>query len=191
MLEQRSIFALYPLPLLPTNLILIPRGLTYEVVKKERIPSENDYSNSISKRFRGVVIPVRDKLALSEQNLITPDITHFYSNAFVAIGQFFLEQYDSRKNAEKYFTLAVSVDSENALAYSNLGNVAFMLGDCPAAKKNLANAIYYYPLYRAFYWKLYEIETTCKIPKDNLAKQYHYYFHKDMQKDMKAATKKS
>ena len=170
--------------------ILIPRGLIFELIYKKDIPAKEIYIKDIEKTLRSLNIPRKRTLAPSEQNLITPEITTFYSNALIHIGNFVHFYYQDPKSALIYYQEASLIDHENYAAYANLAVSQYKAFDCTNSLKNIQNALTYYPISKGYYAIWYIIQKRCdKQLADAIKSEYRSRFHGDIEDEAKKQKK--
>lgn len=186
--QKRSIFSTYKMEYTPKNYIWVPRGLTFELADKKEIPQKNIYLAETEKIVELLHIPRREKLAPSEKNLLTPEISYYYSLSFVEIGEFIKLQYNDPKSAIPFYEKAIWADNENPIAYGNLGISQYKaLNDCNESEKNVKKAIFYYSVGKAYYAYLYTIYEGCQKEKKaitDLKDKYHSLFKEDINKEI-------
>ena len=183
-IKKRPFFVTYFLQHNDPNLILIPRGIYYEIIEKKNIPEKDDYLISVEKNIRKLHIPRRETLPLSEQNLITPDITKTYSNGFINIGTFLNEYYRDSKLAKKFFQNAIYIDNLSPSAYTKLGVIQLTQDrDCNSSLKNIKKSIELYTIYEPFYITLRWAYANCNVSEsevNELRARYHSLFRKTL-----------
>ena len=189
--EGVPVFFTYETSFGSDDLILIPRGLIFELIYKKDIPAKEVYIKDIEKTLRSLHIPRKRTLVLSEQNLITPEIPTFYSNALIHIGNFVHFHYQDPKRASKYYQEAVLVDHQNYAAYANLAVSQYKaFKDCTSSIKNIQNALTYYPISKGYYAIWYIIQKRCdKQLTDAIKKEYRSRFHGDIEEEAKKQKK--
>ena len=184
-LKDHPVFSTFHIDRYDPNLVLIPRGIFYEIVEKKNIPEKDEYLVSIQKNILKFHIPRRETLPLSEQNLITPDITKTYSNGFVNVGTFLSDYYHDSKLAKKFFQSAIYIDNNNSAAYTKLGVIQLILDkDCNSSIKNVKKGIELYPIYEPFYIALERVYLKCNTPKkvvNELDTRYQFLFRKKLE----------
>ena len=148
---------------------------------------------SVTNNLSRFHIPQRDKLALSEQNLITPSITRAYSFGLVNVGTILNNYYQDPKSAIKFFEDAISVDNMYPTAYVKLGVLNFNLEkDCKKSLENIKKGIELYPIYERFYETLKRVYLKCNVPQEEikaLESKYQSLFKKEL-KDFPATPSK-
>jgi hypothetical protein len=181
--EEVPVFFTYETSFGSDDLILIPRGLIFELIYKKDIPQKETYIREINKTLSTFHTPRKRTLASSEQNLITPEITTFYSNALIHIGNFVHFKYQDAKSASRYYQEASLIDHENYAAYANLAVSQYKaFKDCANSIKNIQNAIRYYPISKGYYAIWYFIQTRCnKQLADAIKSEYRSRFHGDIE----------
>jgi len=176
-IKKRPFFVTFFLQHNDQNLVLIPRGIYYEVIEKKNIPKEEEYIKTVNKTISNLHIPRRETLPLSEQNLTTPDITRTYANGFLNVGTFLNDYYNDLKLARKFFQKAVYIDNRNSLAHVKLGIVQLALDkDCNSSIKNIKTGIELYPIYEPFYIILRDVYAKCNISKNEVSELKTRYY---------------
>src|SRR5258706_416178 len=148
--KKGEIYSTYPFNFYFKDLIQIPYGLTFHLINTDQIPTLKEYKNILEMENAKLHIPRREMLSPAEQNLITPDITHFYSNAFRHMGTFALRQYTDLNLAISLYRKAALIDNENSLAFANLAYLEYKNGACKEAEPHMKKAIELYSIYRLY-----------------------------------------
>src|SRR5258706_3347792 len=148
--KKGEIYSTYPFNFYFKDLIQIPYGLTFNLINTDQIPTLKEYKNILEMENAKLHIPRREMLSPAEQNLITPDITHFYSNAFRHMGTFALRQYTDLNLAISLYRKAALIDNENSLAFANLAYLEYKNGACKEAEPHMKKAIELYSIYRLY-----------------------------------------
>lgn len=187
--EKVPVFFTYETSFGSDDLILVPRGLTFELIYKKNVPAKEMYIEQIEKTLSALRIPRKTDLSPSEKNLITPEITTFYSNGLLNIGNFVHFYYKDPKSALAYYQEASFVDYENYAAYANLAVSQYKaLKDCKNSVKNIQNALKYYPISKGYYAIWYILHKKCKSDKklvSAVVRDYQALFHKDIEDEVK------
>src|SRR3990172_11360871 len=188
-LKKRPIFANKSINPLPKNTVLVPRGLVFQVVKKEDIQAKVSYLSDFEKNWRKVKIYRNETLNISEQNFITPEMPLIYSNALVHVGDFLDTNYKDPETAEHYYRRALWIDKTNTQAYSGLSISLYKAyRDCGAAIENMKMALTLYPIWKAYHVRLYYLYKQCKVNKSIIQqykKQFKRQFNLDVEKQIK------
>lgn len=183
--EEVPVFFTYETSFGSDDLILIPRGLIFELIYKKDIPAKNVYIKDTEKTLGSFRAPRKHTLVPSEQNLITPEIPTFYSNAFLRIGNFVHFYYKDPKRASWYYQEAILVDHQNYAAYANLAVSQYKaFKDCTNSVRNIQNALTYYPISKGYYAIWYILQKKCGSDHrviDAITKDYRVLFHKDIE----------
>src|SRR5258706_45656 len=148
--KKGEIYSTYPFNFYFKDLIQIPYGLTFNLINTDQIPTLKEYKNILQMENAKLHIPRRETLSPAEQNLITPDITHFYSSAFRHMGTFALRQYTDLDLAISLYKKAALIDNENSLAFANLAYLEYKNGACKEAEPHMKKAIELYSIYRLY-----------------------------------------
>ena len=184
--KKVSLYSTQPIKL-QENVILVPKGLVFEIMPKKDLPTKNNYINDIQK-FWNIKPTSRKDLAESETNFIATEIPLLYSNAYLRTGNFINYYYKDPKLAQEFFQKSVSIDTENSEAYFALGINQYKLSkDCKNSEENINKAISYYPVWEPYYKYLYVVYKNCgKTTKelDILAKDYFRHFNENIDIDM-------
>ncbi len=169
-LKKQSIFSTAALPYqIPKGYLQVPLGVTYQLLPMEKVQNEFKYLSIVLPWLGNNSLPRRNTLSLAEQNLITPDITKFYSDSYYHIGNFLVYYYRDLGHAKMFYEKAIFIDDENSVAYANLAALQSLSDQtCSAAEKNIQQAIDLYPIYRSYYVSLYYIYDRCKTDKRTL-----------------------
>lgn len=184
-IKKRPFFTTFILEHSDPNLTLIPRGIYYEVIDKKNIPEKKEYLASVQKNILKLHVPRRETLRLSEQNLITPDITKSYSNGFSSVGTFLSDYYHDSRAAKSFFQKAIYTDNRNPSAYVKLGVTQLILDkDCESSIKNIRRGIEIYPIHEPFYIALKRVYVKCRASENEvneLKSRYHLLFKKTLE----------
>jgi len=183
--KNNRVFLTNPMVSNPKGTLLIPRGLVYEVIKSDNLPTENEFVFETEKIWKEINIQRRDKLEQSEQNFIASEIPLFYSRSLVNVGNFIIRNYNNSKKAEEYFKKAVLTDDNNSAAYAALAASQFNNENCESALKNIKVAIKLYPVWNGFYLQQYYYVKKCHLDINTLNKLKHDYqlrFRTDIEK---------
>lgn len=186
--KERTVFATYEMDYEPPDSLLVPRGMVFELVKKNDIPKEKEYIEKVDKSLKKLHITTKDKLLPNQRNLVAAEIPMIYSNAHVRIGDFMTTYYKNTKVAQKYYKKAIEIDYENPSGYAGLGLSMYKADqNCKGAIDNMEKAISYYPIWKTYYSQLYVLHNKCKSDKKTLnAFKTHYEstFNKSIEKDL-------
>lgn len=184
--KKRRVFSMYNISVGNKNYNWVPLGLIRELVPVSKLPTKDIYIQEIENIISNYHIIYRDKMLLSDQNIITPSISRQFSLSFADIGDYFYLHYNDNKNAYKYYNLAQAVDKDHSLP---IAKIAILQGDenkCKEAIKNIDQSIAMYKVYRPYYTFALRIYNKCKIEKakiNDLKVRYKNLFEKDLEKD--------
>lgn len=186
--KKRSIFATYQVPGMAKNTVLIAKGLIYEIVEQNNIPSKEKYLSEIGKNFKRLHIKKREELSPAELNFLTPEIPLIYSNALARVGDFLISEYKDPTEAENYYRQALGVDKTNPTIYAGLALTLYKgRKDCPNSIALTKKALSLFPIWRQYYEQLYFLSKSCRADKKTLAdlkKMYFMRFGQDIDKSI-------
>ncbi len=184
--EKRPIYATYVAPIGLPGVTFIPMGLTYKVVKNDKIPDKQQYIDDVERLLQALKRPRRETATLAERNMVAGEIPLIYSNGLVHIGDFVDSHYKSAAEAEWYYRRALWMDPENPSAYAGLSLVLFKAyKDCNQSPAMMKEAIGIYPVWHTYYDQLYIINAKCGISNDDLVDQFRRMFRDDLAKRVK------
>lgn len=171
------------------RLILIPIGLSSELIYIKDLPPKENYNNEIKYIFKSMKIPERNSLEPFNNNLLTMEIPMIYSEALIQTGRFFNFVYNDPDKAEYYFKEALRIDPEFHHVYVNLGlNHYTKYRDCKYAIDNTNKAIELYPVRKDYFFVLNMLYNKCNLSKDKrekLKKEYKNRFNKNIDEEFK------
>ncbi|OGH10287.1 MAG: hypothetical protein A2857_02475 [Candidatus Levybacteria bacterium RIFCSPHIGHO2_01_FULL_36_15] len=181
--RANSIFSTHPIKV-EKKLILVPKGLVFEIIPEKDLPSKDKYLNDIENILGRINMVTRKDLTTSEMNLIAAEIPLLYSNALLRIGNFINSYYNDQKIAMEFYEKALSIDNENSEVYFAIGiNQYKLFKDCRKSEENIKKAISYYPVWKTYYSYLYIIYDKCNKDQKTLTDfkdYYKKYFNKDI-----------
>ena len=164
--------------------ILLPKGLVFEIIKKNDLPDKEDYLAEIENIWKKIKIIRRKDLTLAEENFVASEMPLFYSRAMTNIGNFLYNYYNDPKKAEVYYNRAIFIDDTNSVAYSGLALSIFKNDkNCDLALKNIEYAISLYPVWSQYYDQQYYLAKNCQIGRqalDNLKLEYRLRFNQEI-----------
>ncbi len=186
LLEKRPIHSMYLFPV-SKEYIWMPVGLSYELIKRDKVPTLEEYKERLTQIVKSLHIPYRELLPLPEQNNITPYTSRQYSYSVIAIGDFFYLRYGDRKSAYLYYKKSQDIDPDNSLPYAK---IAILQGEdekqCNFAIENIDRSIKMYRIYKPYYTFALRIYKKCNASENkigNLKEAYKELFGKDLEKD--------
>lgn len=175
----------------PKDTLLIPWGMTYQLINQEDIPTKEVYIDKVEDKLQTMHIVRRETLQLRDSNMITSEIPLIYSNALVRIGDFMTLQYKDYAKSEHYYRRALWIDNENPAAYAGLGLSQYKAyKDCTNAIANMKNAIDQYRVWKAYYFQLFLLYKACNTDTKTVNEfkmQYNMEMNSNFDKDLKAA----
>ncbi len=187
--KKRRVFATYEIKPIPPAAVLLPKGLVFELISKEDIPNKGTYLSEVENLLRRIKVKQREKLALSEQNFIAPEVPFIYSMGIVRIGDYLINYYKDYQKSEHYYRRALWIDDSNSEAYAGLALSLFhVYKDCDQSLQNIKQAISIYPIWRNYYIQEYYFAKNCKRSDkvlDNLRRQFKVRFNQDIDKQIK------
>lgn len=185
---KRPLYSLVPFKLSRDDVVWMPIGFTYKLIKKRDIPKEETYASLIEKYIRSLNIPDKNTKNLSEKNLMGATIRTFYSNAFLNIADFVYSQYSNKLLAIAYYSKSLEIDDTNSRSYAGLGVSEFeALQDCVSSQNHLEKAIIYGPAAKLHYVYLFIVFKECRKDVATISKlqlQYTKIFGNIIEEDM-------
>jgi hypothetical protein len=118
---------------IPEGMFLVPRGLLYELVWENDLPSIDHLATESAMLFSSYQNPL-DGVLKRYKHLMLADIQEIYAEAGQRMGTIFLNA-GKLDQSEKYFLYAINLSEDNMLAdnYLNLGIVYFLQEKCNQA----------------------------------------------------------
>ncbi len=185
--EKKPIFFNYNQQIASADYVFVPHGLLLQLVRKNDIPSYEQFLKKTKSQIEKLHIPSRDTLLPSEQNLLTPNITRFYSRGLSQIGNFINVAYDDAHASIPFYSKAIEVDREDSSGFAGLGYAYSQSGEsCVEAQKMLEKAISLNPFYASYYTHLYQVLKECKAGSEDIGaikNKYESLFKKDINKE--------
>lgn len=186
--KKRTVFSTYEIGYNPSNTMLLPKGLVFEIIHKDDAPSKEKYLKEVEEILRKLQRPRRESLAQADRNVIAPEVPLFYSNALVRIGDFLDSYYKDSQKAEHYYRRALWLDNQNPAAYSGLALVQYKaFHDCNESLNNMQKAIDIYPVWNRYYLQMFLIYQGCDADKkiiEKFKKHYESTFKSNLEDDM-------
>ena len=108
-------------PIKNTALSWVPYGLTYELLSKQDLPSEQEYIVQTDSLWKSLHAP-SGKKSFAEGNLTISDIYSYYVQGLLRTGQYFADTYKDNNKALEYYNKAIEVDPNNVGPYQALGS---------------------------------------------------------------------
>lgn len=184
--EKRPIYATYRAPLRVPDTTLIPVGITYKLVKNDKIPDKQAYIDQVESNLRKLKRPRLETSTLAERNMVAAEIPLIYSNALIHVGDFIESRYGGAAEAEWYYRRALWMNPENPSAYAGLSLALFKAyKDCVQSPAMMKEAIAIYPVWQTYYDQLYILNSRCKLSNAELEEQYKKMFNDSLEKRIK------
>ncbi len=181
---SRPIYSTYQIDFVPADSILVPRGMSYELMKRDAVPAKEAYIIQVEARLHALHIARRETLAPAENNLVTPEIPLIYSNSLVHIGDFVDSYYMDPGTAQQYYRRALWIDPDNPSGYAGLALTQYKADrDCSQSIENMKAAIELYPIWKTYYEQLYILYRRCGTADPAVRKLRDFYkkqFHTDI-----------
>lgn len=186
--KKKSVFSTYAIEHNPSNTILLPKGLVFEIIHKDDAPSKEKYLKETEEILKKLQRPRRESLTQADNNVLAPEVPLFYSNALVRVGDFLDAYYKDSRKAEHYYRRALWFDNQNPSAYAGLALSQYKaFHDCNESLKNMQTAIDIYPVWNKYYLQKFLIYQGCDTDKkiiENFTKHYLLTFKSNLEDDM-------
>lgn len=191
-LKEKKVYSSTPVNKIDNSFIWLPRGLVFELIKDEEIPSEDDYKKIVLSDWNKINIPVRKNLTVAERSLTTSDIPAYYADALVTAGLFIFSRYDDSNFSMDLFNKAVKTDPLYSKGYASRSQVYSRNGECIVAEKEIRHAISLLPTESTYYLLWYLYQKDCfknEKQKKYVADQYRNIFRRNIDEDVKKMVK--
>ncbi len=185
--EKRPVFATTPININNNDYVWLPRGIGYQLIRKDKFPKIEDYRKLFPSDFENINVPERGKLKIYERNLISSDIPTYYADSFVRIGDIFYNYYADFSAAAKYYKYATIIDPEFSKGYAGKSRVASQYGNCKDSELDIKKAIDLYPIEKSYYYFWYFNALNCFKDKNKMQIVNDYFtntFHEDIKKSI-------
>lgn len=177
----------------------VPYGLVFQLIPKNKIPSENDFTKKENIMWASLHIPKESQqnTQVAFGNFTISEIPQSYANAMLIVGNYYLSQYKDEKKAKEWFDKALTVAPSYDKTYSALG-AYYLLNthECILAEQNLTKAIAIKPSETLNYLLLYTTYGSClhdpkkaKVVTELFAKQFGISFAKAIKNIPKTTNK--
>ena len=192
--ETKKVYSMQAFRVPPQNYEWVQTGFSYQLFKKDEVPTESEYKKMLSQNLENLSIPHTSSLLPSERSLILSSIPPYYAGAMSSIGNTFVDKYNDLRAAKVFYDSAVLIDPTESSAYYGLTKIFMSQQKCEDAQDNAKKAVIYAPYTNLNYQLWYENSKKCNESLSlikYIASVYKDKFGQDIDVAIKSANEKT